>query len=165
MTHVAANQAAARPPYQVHSAATVFTQNPETSHILAVPFDGRMRPICLYPGNFKPLTFRHIRIAKTQNIYSAVLANADCQHIGARGSPHWMPQLLPRIYDDQTYSTRQQAGLIGSLPLLIALAASSAPPSFLESVLTSCVQPGKWKPHEHQYPAGRKLRKSVSIPS
>ena len=157
MTHIAVNKAVARLPTEVYSTATIFTQNPDTPHLLAVPFDARIRHICHYPGAWRPLTFRHVRIANSEHTYSAVSANGDHQHIAARGTSHWMPQLLPEVYNDQSQSTRKQAGLIGSLPLLIALAAFSAPTSFLESVLTSCVRPGRWQPHQYQYPAGRKL--------
>ena len=163
MTHIAVNEAAARLQDQIHNAATIFTQNPDTPHLLTVPFDARRRHVCHYPGAWRPLTFRHVRIANTQYKYSAVSADSDRQHIAARGSSHWMPQLLPAIYDDQSQSTRKQAGLIGSLPILIALAAFSAPISFLKSVLTGCVRPEIWQPHQYQYPAGRKLQNSVRI--
>ena len=164
MTHISAHEEVGHPLGWVHSAATVFTQNPDTRHLLAVPFDVRQRNVTEYPGAWRPLTFRHIQIANTQQVYSAVLANGDHQHVATRGSPYWMPQLLPRVYDDQIRSTRIQAGLIGSIPLLIALAAFSAPISFLSSVLTNCLWLHRWQPHQYQYPAGRKLRKPESIP-
>ena len=148
---------------QLYSAATVFTQNPDTPHLLVVPFNAQTRHVCQYPGGWKPLTFRHVRIENTQNIYSALSANGDRQHIATLGSSKWMPQLLPKVYDDQSRSTKKQAGLIGSIPLLIAIAAFSAPISFLSSVLSSCVQPGRWQQHQHQYPAGRKLGCPMSI--
>ena len=163
MTRIPVNGAAARPPYGVFDTATVFTQNPDTPHLLVVPFDARTRHVCHYPGAWRPLTFRHVRIPNTQDTYSAVLANGDRQHIAARGSPQWMPQLLPRVYDDQSQSTRRQAGLIGSIPLLIALAAFSAPVAFLPSLLALCVRPRHWQPHQYQYPAGRTLGCSMSF--
>ena len=147
----------------IHSAATVFTQNPDTPHLLVVPFDAQARDVDGYPGAWRPLTFRHVRIVGTQGTYSAVSANADRQHIAVRGSSRWMPQLLPRVYDDQSRSTRIQAGLIGSIPLLIALAAFSAPITFLPSVLTQCLRPQRWLPHQYQYPAGRELGCSMSF--
>ena len=157
MTHIAVNEAFVHLPSEVHSAATIFTHNPDTPHLLVVPFDARIRHVYRYPGAWRPLTFRHVRIANSEHTYSAVSANGDRQHIAAQGTSHWMPQLLPEVYNDQSQSTRKQAGLIGSLPILIALAAFSAPISFLKSVLTSCVRPGRWQPHQYQYPAGRKL--------
>ena len=160
MTHFPANYPISQALGQIHSAATIFTQNPDTPHLLVVPFDARMRHVYQYPGGWRPLVFRHVPIDSTQS-YSAVLANGDRQHIAAPGSPHWMPQLLPRVYDYQSGSARVQAGLIGSIPLLIALAAFSARPTFLPAVLTSCLQLGRWLPHQHQYPVGRKLDSSV----
>ena len=142
--------------HQTYSAATVFTHNPDTPHLLVVPFDARKTHVYQYPGGWGPLSFRHLRIGNTQRTYSAVLANGDQRHIAAPGSPHWMPQLLPRVYDYQAGSRRIQAGLVGSLPLLLALAAFSAPPAFLTGVITNCLLPGVWQPHQYQYPAGRK---------
>ena len=148
---------------QIHSTATIFTQNPDTPHLLVVPFDARTTHVYQYPGGWRPLVFRHLRIGNTQRTYSAVLANGDRQHIAAPGSHHWMPQLLPRVYDYQSGSPRIQAGLVGSIPLLIALAAFSAPPTFLTGVLTHCLLPGRWHPHQYRYPAGRKLVRSMSF--
>ena len=156
LTHYPANFPIAQTVGQVHSAATVFTQNPDTPHLLVVPFDARLRHVFQYPGGWRPLVFRHVPIANTQRSYSSVEANGDRQHIAAPGSPHWMPQLLPRVYDYQSGNPRLQAGLIGSIPLLIALAAFSAPPTFLQAVLTSCLRLGQWLPHQHHYPQGRK---------
>lgn len=157
MTHVLANNSIGHALHHIHSAATVFTQNPDTPHLLIVPYDARLRHANLNPGGWRPLVFRHVRIGNTQHTYSAVLANGDCQHIAAPGSPHWMPQLLPRVYDYQTGPHRTQAGLIGSLPLLIALAAFSAPSTALVGVLPASVRPRRWMPHQHHYPAGREF--------
>ena len=60
---------------------------------------------------------------------------------------HWIPELLPDWYDcDFEHETRAQAGLIGELPLLFALATFSTPPHSPE-VLLSSIQPGKWISH------------------
>ena len=163
MTHIAANEAVTHSISRIYSAATIFTRHPDTPHLLAVPFDARTRDVLQYPGGWRPLSFRYIRIDGTQHTYSAISADRDRRHIAARGSSHWMPQLLPEVYDDQSQSTKIQAGLIGSLPILIALAAFSAPTFFLHSVLTGCVRPRRWQPHQYQYPAGRKLKNSVGI--
>ena len=141
----------------IYSAATVFTQNPDTPHLLVVPFDSRTRNAYENSGGWRPLTFIHKRIGQTRHTYSAVSANGDLQHIAAPGSPHWMPQLLPMVYDFQTGSPRIQAGLIGDLPLLIALAAFSAPPTALAGVLTNCLRRGTWRPHQFHWPSGRKF--------
>ena len=161
MTHASAHDHLG----QLFSAATVFTQNPDTTHLLVVPFDAQVRNAHENnggnnggsDGGWRPLVFRHVRIDNTPYTYSAVSAVGDRQHIAARGSSHWMPQLLPRVYDFQNGSPRLQAGLIGDIPLLIALAAFSAPPNALGAVLTNHVRPGVWCPHPYQYPAGREL--------
>ena len=155
MTQVPASDPVGNALSHVHSAATIFTKHPNTPHLLVVPFNAQARRAFDNDGGWRPLTFRHVQIYNTQHTYSAVSANGDRQHIAARGSPHWMPQLLPKIYDDQSGSSRVQAGLIGSLPLLIALAATSAPPAYLVGVLTNCLRPGAWFPYEYQYPSGR----------
>ncbi len=161
MTTVTASDPVISSIHHVFSAATIFTQSPDTPHLLVVPFDAQRTHAYQNDGGWKPLYFHHVRINNTQYTYSAVSAVGDRQYIAAPGSPHWMPQLLPKVYDFQTGSPRIQAGLIGSIPLLIALAAFSAPPHALAAVLTNCLRPGTWRPHQYQYPAGRKFRRSM----
>ena len=156
MNVVGYNDPVTWPLHRIHSAATVFTQYPDTPLLLVVPFDAQMTHPHQNSGGWKPLYFQHVQIGNTQRFYSAVSATGDRQHIAAPGSRHWMPQLLPRIYDHQSGSPKIQAGLVGSLPLLLALAAFSAPPNVLAGVLTTCVSPGSWRPHDFAYPAGRK---------
>ena len=141
---------------RLYSVAIVFTQNPDTPHLLVVPFDAQIEHPYRNNGGWQPLSFHHLRINNTQHTYSAVSAFGGRQHIAAPGSPHWMPQLLPRVYNYTSGSPRLQAGLIGSLPILLALAAFSAPPTVLAGVLTSCVRPRTWRPHQYKYPTGRK---------
>ena len=158
MTHVGPNDPIGGSLHQAYSAATVFTHNPDTPHLLVVPFDAQRANVIEYPGGWRPLVFHHIRIGNTERTYSAVSANGDRQHIAAPGLSHWIPQLLPPVYDYKSGSgsAKIQAGLIGSLPLLIALAVFSAPPGVLVGVLTNCIRPMAWQPHQFQYPAGRK---------
>ena len=164
MTVVGTNDAVGRSLNQIYSAATVFTQYPDTPHLLVVPFDAQLTHPYQNNGGWRPLFFFHPpRLGNTQRTYSAVSAFGDRQQIAAPGSRHWMPQLLPRFYDCQPGSSRIQAGLIGSIPILIALAAFSAPPTVLAGVLTTCVQPRAWQPHQFQYPAGRKFGCSVFV--
>lgn len=163
MTVVATNDSVGRSLRQTHSAATVFTQNPDTPHLLVVPFDAQLTHAYQNNGGWRPLCFRHVQINNTEHTYSAVSAIGDRQHIAAPGSHHWMPQLLPKVYDYQAGSPRIQAGLIGSIPLLIALAAFSAPPAALMGVLTTCIRPRQWQPHQYQYPAGREFVYPISL--
>ena len=160
MTRVATDGPLDHSLHHVYSVATIFTQNPDTPHLLVVPFDAGRMDARRNAGGWRPLTFDHKRIGNTQHTYSALTPLGNRQHIAAPGSRHWMPQLLPRVYDYQPQpgTQRVNAGLIGSLPLLFALAAFSAPPSQLTGVLETCIRPGVWQAHQFQYPAGRKLR-------
>lgn len=89
--------------------------------------------------------------------YSSIGVTGSEQLLAAPGSRHWMPQLVPEIYD---YDRRQagpvptSAGLIGDLPILFGLVAFSAPPEQLSHVLISCMQPNAWLPH--RYPHSRR---------
>ena len=78
-------------------------------------------------------------------------------------SSHLVNQLLPRCYNYTMYidsedckipPTKTSAGLIGDLPILIAMVAFSAPPSLLPIVLAEHVRMNQWIPH--QWPTGRK---------
>ena len=136
-----------------HSTVTVFTQRPDTDHLLAVNFDAETRNVCEEPGGWRVLTFDHYPNGQNGTYSYVHLVGAE-QHLAAPGSHDWMPQLMPAIYDYQTVNVNgvpvtprtQSAGLIGSLPLLLALAAFSAPPNSLAAAF-SRVQPGMWLPH------------------
>lgn len=144
--------------------ATVFTQNEDTPHLLAVPFDARERNVPDEINGWRPLTFNHERIPGTDRYYSYISCVGAETGIAATGSAHWMPQLLPGWYQyrPRTSATRVQAGLIGNLPLLFALAAFSTPPTPAGlNVLARSLQPGAWNPHANPYPSGRGSRFSI----
>ncbi len=156
ISQVVANDPIRRATLQCYQTATVFTQNEDTPHLLAVPFDARERNVRDEFRGWRPLTFNHERIPGTNSYYSYVASLGAENRIAAPGSAHWMPQLLPEWYQcgPQTPSTRVQAGLIGDLPLLLALAAFSTPPTAL-GVLLNSLRPGAWNPHGNPYPTGR----------
>ncbi|KAL8932464.1 MAG: hypothetical protein Q9216_006824 [Gyalolechia sp. 2 TL-2023] len=138
-----------------HSVATVFTQYPDTDHLLAVDFDAEEKNVVEDPGGWKVLGFRHQPQPGTEKIYSYVDVWGTEQQMAAPGSPHWVPQLLPSIYDYDpsqpaaaTTWRPSTAGLIGHLPILFALPAFSAPPERLAQVLTGHLQPNRWVPHQ-----------------
>ncbi|KAL8657718.1 MAG: hypothetical protein Q9226_001641 [Calogaya cf. arnoldii] len=138
-------------PYGV---ATVFTQWRDTEHLLAVTFDAEKKDVADEYGGWKPLSFDHIAQPGSQML--SLLGVAGEQHqLAAPGSPAWIPQLLPSIYDyDPKPKTKspESAGLAGNLPLLFALPAFSAEPEHLSHVLTSFMQPNRW--HRHGLPHG-----------
>jgi hypothetical protein len=151
-----------------HSSATVFTQNPDTDHLLAVDFDARTRTVAHEPGGWKVLSFDHIA-RDGQSTYASVNLLGAEQHLAAPESPDCMPQLLSNLYNycavkrDGTPfpSTTVSAGLVGSLPLLLAMAAFSAPAEKLAYAL-DCIQPGVWRPHG--LPSGRSMLCSPLYP-
>ena len=143
-----------------YETASLFSQDPDTPHLLVVPFDARRRDVRDY-GRWLPITFDHARINRAsgaREYYSSVSATGSETHIAAPGQPFWMPQLLPLWYNYRAPSNappRVHAGLIGSLAILVALAVFSAPAAYLRDAMSS-IQPGSWRPHRHQYPSGRK---------
>ena len=133
----------------VYRAATIFTQYPDTPHLLVVPFDARTRSVQLFGRGWHRIAFDHLQVAKSNRDthYSYTSDQGAEQRIAAPGSPQRMPQLLPPSYDcNPRHAARSHAGLIGQLSLLFALAAFSAPPTSLE-MLSSSMRPGKWMPH------------------
>ncbi|KAL9007911.1 MAG: hypothetical protein Q9173_006908 [Seirophora scorigena] len=135
----------------VYRAATVFTQYPDTHHLLAVEFDAETKNVYEEPGGWKVLSFKHIHGPGTQNTWrSSIALFGDAQQLAAPGSSQWMPQLVPKIYDydpGQATTIPRSAGLVGNLPILFALPAFSAMPDMLSAVLTWHLRPNTWVPH------------------
>ncbi|KAL8855678.1 MAG: hypothetical protein Q9178_007689 [Gyalolechia marmorata] len=151
MTDITAKDLDKKKNYLSYSIATIFTQYKDTNHLLAVTFDAEKRDVREEYGGWKVLSFDHIVVPQdgTQRTYysSVGVAGAERQ-LAAPGSPTWIGQLLPSIYDyDSGEPQRTSGGLIGNLPLLFALPAFSAQPDRLSHVLTSCMKPNKWQRH------------------
>ena len=146
---------------QPYREATIFSQQDDTDHLLAVDFNARLQNVFHAPGGWSRLSFEHVHLGNGST-YSKVTLFGSEKKLAAPGSPHWMPQLLPREYNYQRtgpndlpiQSDTRSAGLIGHLPILLALAAFSAPRNYLATVLTSFIGPKVWRPH--QMPTGRK---------
>ena len=141
-----------------HNVGSVFVHK-ETGHLLItnihaathdVSKDGCHRKWCR-------LYFHHKRVTSTERRYYTELDFTGTKPLTAAPmSPHTMPQLIPSVYNDAR-SGKVNAGLIGKLPLLIAIAAFSAPKDSLENVLTTRIRPRQWR--SHMYESGRsKLR-------
>ena len=142
---------------QVYRAATVFTQQPHTHHLLAVPVNARINGV---PGRgWHCFTFTHNQIGNSNHYYTYVSDRGAEPSIAAPIAPRWASQLLPVWYDCiSQHRTRIQAGLIGDLPLLFALAAFSTPPESQRSFLNS-LAPGSWIPHGQE--TGRRFAKPL----
>ena len=147
-------------PYKV---ASLFSQDPDTPHLLVVPFDVRTRNVSDYQRGWLPITFDHHPISTSsgaRDYYSSVSATGSESHLAAPGQGFWMPQLLPQWYNYRAppnSRARVHAGLIGNLPILLALAAFSVPAVNLAEAMKS-IQPGAWAPHRHPYPSGRTFK-------
>lgn len=149
-------------------AATVFTQMPDTPHLLVVPFDAQMRDVRDYDAGWRRLSFNYVPVNgnDTRRTYASVVNLGAEAQIAGPGSPHIVGpvgSLLPSVYDYQQTldgnnrpvpSEREHSGLIGSLPILLALAAFSAPKGWLDQTLTQSLRPGIWAPHG--FPGGCK---------
>ena len=131
----------------MYRTATTFTQYPDTPHLLAVPFNARTRSVYHSGRGWQNIRYIHNRVGNSNAYYSYISVQGVERAIAAPGSPSWMPELLPSQHDcDRRHATRTQAGLIGELPLLFAIAAFSVPPLRLQTLLSS-MQPGKWCSH------------------
>lgn len=134
----------------VYHAATVFTQAPDTEHILAVPFNARTRSVHTFGRGWQAIRFNHNQAGNNDTYFSYISVRGAERAIAAPGSPRWMPELLPPSHDcDLRHARRGQAGLIGELPLLFALAAFSAPPNL--PFPSNSMRPGAWDPHGPPY--------------
>lgn len=152
-----------------HSAVTIFSQKDDTDHLLAVDFNALFQDVIPYDPGWRVLRFDHIPKPHTSAIYSSINLFGEEKHLAAGGSPTWMGQLLPREYNYQRTtpggrpipSPTGSAGLIGSLPILIGLAAFSAPEDSLTAVLTSSIKPQAWR--RHNLPTGRTPERGMVV--
>ena len=160
ITEIPRNDPIQRIGLHAYRAATVFTQYPSTPHLLAVPFNARTNGVNLFQRGWQCITFNHIQVGNSNSYFSYISVRGAEQRIAAPGSAHWMNQLLPGWYNcnDAEEMTRTQAGLIGELPLLFALAAFSAPPTSQDSLLGS-IAPGRWIQHGQN--TGRRITGSL----
>lgn len=150
------------PQHYFFSEATVFTQMTDTPHLLIVNFDAETVNVN-ERANWRTLSFEHVPTGNADRIYSSVSATGAQKHLAAPGARH-VPQLVPGIYDYQPEidhegrtipTSTTSAGLIGGLPLLLALAAFSGPERQLDLILTQSLRRGVWI--SHAYPRGGKL--------
>jgi len=147
-----------------YSTASFFTRNPVSSNLLVMPMNVRRRIRPASGSIWRDMTFDHIKIKNSRALYSYVSSMGDEQRIAAPAPPHWENQLISPVSNHKDHRAgdaqqkRQaglQAGLIGELPLLFALAAFSAPAEMITQVLTTCIQPGAWREHPYKFPVDR----------
>lgn len=127
--------------------ATVFTHMVDSGHLLAVELDAQEIDVESTDQGWRELSFHHEQEGNSGRTYSNVVALGPEDKIAAP-SRHLKTQLLPQIYDCQQADTSvTNAGLIGSLPILLAMAAFTAAPEHLATVFTKYVEPGVWRNH------------------
>lgn len=129
--------------------ATVFiTHMLDSGHLLAVELDAQEIDVESTDQGWRELSFHHEQEGNSGRTYSSVAALGSEDKIAAP-SKHLKEQLLPPMYDCQQADTSvTNAGLIGSLPILLAMAAFTAAPAQLTTVFTQYVGPGIWLNHK-----------------
>lgn len=129
--------------------ATVFSHHHYTGHLLAVELDAQEIDVASTDQGWRELSFNHEPEGNSGRTYSYVDVLGLEEKIAAP-SRHLIRQLLPPIYNCQHADPSvTNAGLIGSLPILLAMAAFTAAPDQLATVFTHYVQPGVWLNHQH----------------
>ncbi|KAL9598628.1 MAG: hypothetical protein Q9219_004373 [cf. Caloplaca sp. 3 TL-2023] len=154
--------------YTPYKCFTLFSQRPGIDHLYAVPFDVERKDVSEHYGGWQFLHFDHIPRPRTHEMYSSVDAPAEHPRLAAPATSHWIPQLVPNIYnydlrevDPQPAIPPISAGLIGSLPILFALAAFSAPPNMLAQTLFGSLRPNTWLKHDS--PDGRRGHRGMVV--
>ncbi|KAL9627386.1 MAG: hypothetical protein Q9164_007622, partial [Protoblastenia rupestris] len=140
---------------EAFGAATVFTQWPKDVHLLAVNYDVK-QTLRTSRIHWRTLSFDHHHNGPTNHYLPYVNPEALHFHLPAPDTDRWVSQLLPCCYvspQNQDADGRRiepttfNDGLVGKLPVLIALAVFSAPKDQMNQVLTNCLQPNHWRPH------------------
>lgn len=140
---------------EIYRSATIFSQATSTDHLLMVPFDARTRNVANHTHDWRSISFNHKGRTSTST-YASLAFIGEKENLPAPLPPGWN-QLIPRPYrfpasdgDGNTIqSTTSFGGLIGELPLLIALAAFSSVPNALSATLVNHTRGGRWRPHNH----------------
>lgn len=154
---------------QIYDTATIFSQAFRTDHLLTVPFDARTRNVSETQHDWRCLGFDY-QPASSGGTYAllAFIGAEECLPADVTGWEELIPQ--PYRYQETNDSGNPElsettcAGLIGKLPLLVALAAFSACPDQLRASLTRTRSPaGQWVPHN--YPTGRQYLPTRSLTS
>lgn len=137
---------------QVYQAASIFCEAP-TLPLLAISVDATRQDVGSNPSHpqWTRVQFRPCpQSGHSNQLYSYIDFVASELHTASPMPGHITPQLVPHQHNLQHGDNRRNAGLIGELTLLIGLAIFSAGPEFIASVLSTCITPGRWIPHQHR---------------
>ena len=129
----------------------------------AVNFDARRKDVRDADiGEWKEIGFQHRYTQGNSVVFSDLDMPGEQLHLAgpAPSTNTWIYQLFPPLYHWNTsssvdYPGAKHAGLIGKLPVLLAMAIFSCLPGQADYVLTHCcTEFGKWL--YHGAPQGRK---------
>ena len=139
----------------LHNVSSVFVQK-ETGHLLVSDVDAKARDVSgSDSGEWKRLLFTHKRLSKRGRDYYTALEFAGDQRLTAAPmSGHCVPQLMPPVYNN-VQSGKENAGIIGELSLLIALAVLSAKKENTAAVLKKSIAPREWLKHSGESGRGQ----------
>lgn len=140
-----------------YSVASVFYQA-ETARFLAVPYDCQEQILDRAGRAWHQLGFEY----RNNNNISILGCDGFGQpYLAAPGSPPWMPELLPSVYDRPSgYDPPEhndRGGLAGSLSLLIALAAFAYEPVCMIDGINYSFKIPKWISHQRPGNCGSEI--------
>ena len=126
-----------------YKAATVFTQVPSSQSFLGVEFDARYSNID--PDyRWEKLMFTHAHRPAGQGYYSELGIQREYYQMATGTNSNWQQDLFPQQMhcpaNTQNAANRHNAGLTGSLPLLLAVIAFSGPQQQLANILQNCLR-------------------------
>jgi hypothetical protein len=147
----------------------------ENGFFYGVPFDCRRQSVQrdrqVTGRGWRRLMFKY---TEDEPPISAIGFDSEYHVLAARGSPGWMPQLVPASYDHNQAQLHgviaDRTGLAGDLSVILGMAAlSGAPlrdPRQILSVIGSCFRPPQWR--RHNLPIGSKclhffIRRNVTL--
>ena len=143
----------------LHRTATIFYQH-DAREFLAVEFDAQQDNVRSNPPGWHRIGFAYDRDPRDPNRrYSYLHVAGDEPCLPAPGSSLAIQQLFPESYHYDPHSGPNppinSAGVIGQLPLLLALAAFSRTGPNLHSTLTNNLRKNTWHPYPSGTPHGR----------
>lgn len=143
-----------------YSVASVFYQA-ETGRFLAVPYDCEKQIHDRAGRAWRQLSFEY---RNNNNISILGCSGFGESVLAAAGSPPWMPELLPSVYDRLSTSGRPEhgdrGGLAGSLSLLIALTAFAWEPAYMIAGINLSFKIPHWISYPRSENGGSETSKS-----
>jgi hypothetical protein len=143
---------------------TVFLD--DRRRFIGVPFDARTTNVSAATiGDWKQLNFGHLYSPNNTTVCSSVDCGEEHTRLAGGAPPNntrtWIDNFFPQnhhnnggVYPSE-YPNATHIGLIGRLPLLLALAAFSCPSDRADWALRSCIRSGRrWSAHPYN---GRKF--------